>query len=950
MIKRVLLSLSVLALIFAFSTYSSTAMAQSGTLTGEVTDNRTEERLPGVNIIVQELARGAATNTDGAYTIEDIPYGTYNLRVTFIGYRTINREVEINSPNTELNFQLNEDVLGLQELIVTGQGAGVERQRLSSNVTSISARQIDRMPTVQLDQLLQGNVPNSQIRASSGSPGSASLIRGRGVVSALTSTTPVIYIDGVRVDNTTNFALNRSTGGAESSAIADIPIENIERIEFVSGGAATTQFGSDAANGVIQIFTKTGVQGRSQFSFQTSVGAEYATKDFLRYDRTGDILFSPGATQEYRLSASGGTDTFTYSFSGSMRANEGVIQPGGDNSVRHSLRGSFSADLSPIVRYTGSFGFTSHEFSRNISANFSGSIFDVETGSFGNPDEWSQEDFEQNKEFIRTYVGLHDISEDVKRFQTSQTLDFNIREDLTARAVVGVDVRNSGQFFRESNAYLIARGFVPAGTTDQGNLTQTDRNFLGLTIEASARHEADLGDFSLITNVGGQFFRNNDIQLFVDSSGLPDGSNNAQTGQDRTGGNFERTVANWGVYALENIGFRDTYFLELGIRADQNTAFGADVATQVYPKVGLIYNISNESFFQDLVSADLISNLRLRANLGYSGNFPTPFSNEVLAGVGGYLGTAFIDFGTPGDSNLKPERTKTIEVGGDISFYNDRFNFEFTYFESETRDALFNAPFARSVGLGTALQNLGTIENSGVEIAGNFNLIRTRDANVNLRASFNTLTNLVVDNGDSAPFVTGGFAFLGSYVDQGYPVGYFRGNRMVFDDAGNVAEIIPNDNLGKPLPDYFGNIGLNADYRGLTLTVTADWQLGAQAVWPDELLRFIGGLGDDRTENVPAGTSFFDFANLFVEDADFLKVRLISLNYAVPTRFTEGLFRGVSVGATITNPLNFTSTAFDPEVTGAGIAQGQGGVGVGGFSYRQLSANREVYGTVRIDF
>jgi outer membrane receptor protein involved in Fe transport len=562
MLKKLLLPL----LLLSFSGLFSVVAAQTGTLTGVLTDNRTDERLPGVNIYVQQLERGAATNIDGQYTIENMPYGTYTLRVTSIGYRTVTRQVEINSPNTELNIQLAEDVLGLQEIIVTGQGSGVERQRLSSNVTSISARQIDRLPTVQLDQLLQGNIPNSQIRTSSGSPGQASLIRGRGVVSALSSTSPVIYIDGVRVDNTTGFALNRSTGGAQSSAIADIPIENIERIEFVSGGAATTQFGSDAANGVIQIFTRQGVQGRSQFSFQTSLGAEFATKDFLKYERSGDILFSPGATQEYRLSASGGTEAFTYSFSGSMRGSEGVVQPGGDNSVRHNIRGSFSANLTPTVRYTGSFGFTSHEFSRNISANFSGSIFDVETGSFGNPDEWTDEQFENNKEFIRTYVGLHDITEDIKRFQTSQTLDFRFSDNFSARAVVGVDNRGSVQFFRETNAYLIARGFRPPGTTDQGNLTQTDRNFLGLTVEASARHEASLGDFSFITSVGGQFFRYDDLQTSIFSSGLPDGSRNAQTGQDRVGSNFERTLANYGLYALENIGYRDTYFLELGIR------------------------------------------------------------------------------------------------------------------------------------------------------------------------------------------------------------------------------------------------------------------------------------------------------------------------------------------------------------------------------------------------
>ncbi len=947
MFKKLLI-LTIVSL-FAGLAWADIVSAQTGSLSGTVTDQRTNEAIPGVNILLQELERGAASDIDGNYTISNIPYGTYNIRATFIGYRTLSRQVEIDASSTTLDLELREDVLGLQELVVTGQGSGVERQRLSTNVTSIGARQIDRLPTVQLDQLLQGNVPNSQISVSSGSPGTASLIRGRGIVSALSATTPVIYVDGVRVDNTTGSAVNRGTGGAQSSAIADIPVENIERIEFVSGGAATTQFGSDAANGVIQIFTKQGVQGVSEFSFQTSIGAELATKDYLRYDRSGDILFEPGATQEYRLTGSGGTQDFTYSFSGSMRSSDGVLVPGGDDQVRHSLRASFSSRINDLLRYNSSFGFNSSEFSRTINANFTGSIFDVETGGFGNPEEWDEATFQQQKETIRNYIGLQDITENVKRFQTSQALDFNFADNFTAKAVVGLDYRNSGQLFVETNAYRIARGLATPGTTDEGRLDETNRNYLGVTLEASARHEYDFGDFSFITNVGGQLFRNDDRQLFIQSDGLPDGSRVASTGQDRIGGNFQRTVVNYGLYALENIGFRDTYILELGIRADQNTAFGEEVATQWYPKVGGIYNISNESFFQDNVSSNFISTLRLRANLGYAGNFPTPFSNEVLASVGGYLGGSYIDFGTPGDVNLKPERTRTIEVGGDISFYNDRFNFEFTYYESETRDALFSAPFARSVGLGTALQNLGVIENKGVEISSNLNVYRDQDTNINLRASFNSLNNKIVDNGNSAPFSLGGFAFLGSFVDEGFPVGYFRGNEMIFDDQGEVAEIIPNANLGKPTPDYFGNIGLNADYRNLSLTVTADYQLGAQAVWPDELLRFIGGIGDGRVPD-SAGASFFDFANLFVEDADFLKVRLISLNYSIPTNLYEGLFRRVSVGATATNPFNFVTSNMDPEVTGANISSGQGGVGTGGFSYRTLSPNREIYGTVRIDF
>ncbi|MCC5914745.1 MAG: TonB-dependent receptor [Balneolaceae bacterium] len=926
-------------------------MAQSGTLTGTVTDQRTDERLPGVNILLQELARGAATTIDGEYTIQNIPYGTYRMRVTFIGYRTITREIEIDSATKTLDIQMREDLVGLDEVVVTGQGSGVERRRLSTNVGSIDARQIERLPTVQLDQLLQSNIPSSQVRASSGTPGAASLIRGRGVSSALSSTTPVIYIDGVRVDNTTGSALSTGTGGAQSSAIADIPIENIERIEVVSGGAATTQFGSDAANGVIQIFTKQGVQGRSDFSFQSSIGAMTATKDYLRYDATGDILFEPGLMQEYRLSGSGGTDRFTYSFSGSMRQDDGVLRAGGDSQVRHNLRASFNAAVTDNIRYNASFGFTSSEYSRAISANFSGSIFDIESGGFGNPEDWDQETFDFYDDFINTYVGLQDITEDVKRFQTSHAMNFNLPNNFTARAVVGLDYRSSGQRFVETNAYLIARGFEPEGTVDQGFMSEQDRDFLGLTMEASAQHEADWNDFSFVTNVGAQLFRNDELQLRTTSSGLPDGSLIIGSGAETTGSNFRRTVVNYGLYALENIGYRDRYFLELGLRADQNTAFGEDVGIQWYPKFGLIYNIYDEAFFQDLFSQNTISTLRFRASLGWAGNFPTPFSNEVLASVGAFQGAPTIDFGTPGDSGLKPERTRTWEVGSDISFYNDRYNFEVSYYQSRTEDALFSAPFARSVGLGTALQNLGVIENKGWEIAGRFNVYSTRDANVSLRASFNTLDNVVVDNGGSAPFSLGGFAFLGSFVDEGKPVGYFRGGQPIFAEDGTLQEVLPNQDLGSPLPDYFGNLGLNADWRNLSLTVTADWQLGAQAVWPDEVLRWASGLGDDRVpENAVAPGGFFDLAAVWVEDADYLKVRLISLNYNIPTRFYDGLVRRVSVGATATNPFNFVSSNFDPEVTGANIASGQGGVGVGGFSYRTLSASRQFFGTVRIDF
>lgn len=922
---------------------------QTSTITGTVIDSRSGDVIPGANIYISDLGRGAAADINGEFNLQNIPYGNYNIRVSFIGYADLNQMVNVNAPQITVEFELKEDFIGLEEIIVTGQGSGIKRDRLSTTVDVVSAKKLDQLPAVQLDQLLQANLPNSQIRLSSGQPGTASLIRGRGVTSALSSTTPVIYVDGVRVDNTSSFAINEGTGGAQSSAIADIPIENIERIEFVKGGAATTQFGSDAANGVIQIFTKKGVQGASQFSFQTTLGSTVGTEDYLKYKETADIMYRPGLVQKYQLTGSGGTDKFTYSFSGSMDSNDGFRDANAQ--IRHDLRATFAADVNDYVKYTGSMGFTSSEFERDQNANSSWSSFgNLETGGYGDLTTLDKATFNSVKEEVNNITSLVDITEDVKRFQTSNLLRFSIIEGLEASALVGLDYRNSGQRVRETNEYYIAQAVLPQGTTDQGYLRQSDRNFMALTLEGTASYNKSFGDISTITNVGAQLFRNDESSLAITSNGLPDGSNNPNNGNEITGTSFQRVVVNYGAYMLENVSYKDKYVLELGLRVDKNSAFGETVDAQVYPKVGLVYNLSTEEFFANAISSDIVSTFRLRANYGFAGNFPTPFSNQVLASIGSYLGGSTVEFGTPGDIGLKPERTETLELGTDISFVNDRINLAATYYIAKTTDALFSAPFATSTGLGTALQNLGEIENKGLELSGNFSLVRNRDFNLNLNASVNTLSNEVIDNGNSAPFSVGGFSFLGSFVDEGKPIGFLRGGKPTFAADGTLASVENNADLGSPIPDYFGSVSLSGSYKNLSLIVTSDYQVGAQGVNVDEVLRFFSGLQDDR---IPAGSlneNFFDLAGVWVEDTDYFKIRLIALNYNLPTSILNNAVRGVRVGFSVSNPFNFYSSNFDPEVTGAGISRGQGGLGVGGFGFSTESSPRNYLGTLKIDF
>jgi len=257
----------------------SFSFAQEKTVSGNVTDE-TGLPLPGVSIVVVGTTNGTQTDFDGNFSIA-VGEGDV-LRFSYIGQKTVERTV---GASATLNVQMETDAQALEEVIVTGQGSGIARRKLSTTVDVLDAEEIDKLPANQIDQLLQSTTPSAQIRLSSGQPGTAAIIRTRGPISAASSATPVIIIDGIRVDNlNSNPQLGIGTGGANVSALADIPVESIEKIEYIKGGAATTLYGADAANGVIQIITKKGKDGKSSAYFESNIGVIKGTTDYLRYD------------------------------------------------------------------------------------------------------------------------------------------------------------------------------------------------------------------------------------------------------------------------------------------------------------------------------------------------------------------------------------------------------------------------------------------------------------------------------------------------------------------------------------------------------------------------------------------------------------------------------------------------------------------------------------------
>jgi outer membrane receptor protein involved in Fe transport len=904
------------------------------------------EPIPGASVIEKGTKNGTASNAAGAFSIS-VSGSDAVLVISSIGFETQERKVDGNST---IDVYMKESQQQLDEVVVTGQGVGISRKRISTTVSSISAKEIKNSPAMQLDQLIQSKLPNAQIKLSSGQPGTASIIRSRGPVSANTNTTPVIMIDGIRVDNlNSNAALGIGTGGAQSSAVADIPMEDIDRIEFIPGGAATTLYGADAANGVLQIFTKRGKSGKSSVFFESQVGQMVGTTDYLRFENSGKINFEPGMVQNYRLGFSGGNDAFSYSFSGSLYEDDGFNSV--NEQVRRNFRTTLSARVSNRLRYSASLAYSNSEFTRDYNANTSYARFgNLEGGSFGDLDDYTDFQVDSLSTLLKEQGDLTNITERINRFNVANNFTYDVNDKVIISFDFGLDSRNSKQQELGTNAVQISKGSYAEGTTDQGYINVSGRNFLVMSANLNANYEENWGDFNFLTTVGGQVFRSNDYQTAISATGVPDGSQSINNSADQSVQDFYNTVTSFGIYLAENVGWKDKLFLDLGLRFDGNTAFGEEIGLIPLLKVGASYVISDEKFFKDNISKDYINILKFRGNYGEATLFPTPFANDRTFAANPYIGQQSFAFDNPGNDNIQSEIAKTTELGLDIGLFK-RLTLSLTYYNTRTEGALFTPPQAPSTGLAAQEDNVGEILNKGYEIALSASIISNEKHRLNGRVSYNYNENEVVSTGGAPEFAVGGFSFLGSFVKANQPLGYLRGAQVVSDGNGGY-EVERNAYLGTTFSPTFGTFGLDYTWNNkLTLFLNGDYQYGGQGVNVDDVLRYFGGVNDEDRfpqEVIDGGiTSFFDLAGYWVEDANYVKVRTIGAEYNFGS-FMDSRVKNLRIGFTVQNAFNWVSSSFDPDVTGSGI-QSQGGFAGGGFGFGTESAPRIFLGSLRVN-
>ena len=910
------------------------------TVTGSVLDE-TGLPLPGATVLEQGTSNGTTTDFDGNFSIE-IAEGS-NLEISFIGYAT-----KIIPLGSEDNYTVNlEPSNELTEVIVTGQGSGIERRKLSTTVDVLNEKDIDKLPATQIDQLLQSTAPSAQIRLSSGQPGTASIIRTRGALSAATSSTPVVIVDGIRVDNlNSNPQLANDTGGADISALADIPIESIERIEYIKGGAATTLYGADAANGVIQIITKKGKAGTSNVYFETRVGAITGTDDYLKYARTAEAIFETGIMNEYRFGMNGGTEVSTYNFSGSIYKDDSFNDI--NEQIRRNLSFGFTRNINDKLKYQASMSYVNMDSNLDYNANTSFSRFSAfEGGGRGNLDEMDDATWETELERSRNIASAVDVKNRVNRFTASNKFTYDFGSNIVANLTTGIDFRNFTQQENSTNQMQIYQGSIPAGTANRASIDRLVRNNFILTSDLNFTHRGSIDNFEFVTIAGAQFFRTTDRQNLVSGSGGVDGSVSVNTFPTKTSEDFILENANYGMYFLENVGIYDVAFLEFGGRFDYNTASGENVSSLFLPKVGITYNISDHGFYKNSSIANILNSVKIRANYGEATNYAGAFASDRTFGLESFLGQPALRFANPGNPDLKSEIVQTSEFGLELGLLENRIRLSGTYYKGVTKDALFTPTQPPSSGLLNQIQNIGEIENTGVELALNATIIQKNDHNLNIMLSYNNNENTVTTMGGSAPFVVGGFTVIGSWVEEGQSLGYLRGTEAVPNGDGTYS-FNPNTPLGKTFAPNFGSVSLNYSWDKLNFFMSGDYQTGGEIVDLSFLLRHLRGVDNTGIPDDLVGTtSPFNYVNYFTFKNDFFKIRNIGVTY----NFGEvaNVFSNIRVGFTATNPFNWTTGLWDPETTGSGIGT-QNGFSSGGFYYGTESAPRTFITSFRFEF
>ena len=928
---------------------------QSGTISGNVTDDD-GEALIGATVRVEGTSIGAITDINGEYVLNDVPASAQNIIVSFVGFDTLTLPIS----GSTMNAQLASGV-ALDDVVIIGYGQ-VQEKDLTGAITSIKGDDIQRIPVVGIDEALQGRAAGVTVSKSNGQPGGGVSVRVRGPSSINSNNQPLYVIDGIPLAsddiNTLNGGNFGGFGGQNGNTTSNINFADVESIQILKDASASAIYGSRAANGVVLITTKKGQTGKATFDVDYNVGtqqvlelndllgaADYITAVNEARTNVGlgaltagtgstdwqDELFRDALVQKLTLSSSGGSENVKYYTSLGYDNQEGTLL--GTNYERISGRLNVDGRISDKFKVgnnlTMSWSQDNIQSNDNFiigpyfSALFARPDVDVRTasGAFSNaatPDN-PVAATEYNNDFDN-YRILGNIFAEVEPVQ-----------DLTVKTSFGVDYLNTlrNMFWPTTTlgGSLFGNGYVERGY-ERGTK---------LLVDATANYNFDFGDdhvFNALAGSSWESFKRDDVSSAA--TGLPNDIlttfNSTATPLMNTGNGTE-----WGLnsfFGRVNYTLKDKYLLTASARLDGSSRFGENNQYGFFPSAAVAWRISDEAFLSD---SKFVDDLKLRASWGQTGNnrIGDFAANSQFGGGFNYSNIGGIGPAQIANPNLQWETSTQYDLAVDFSLADYRLNGSLDFYLKETEDILLLAPLPRSSGFNNVNQNIGSMDNKGVELELNGDVVRAGDFTWNLSgniaANKNEITRLVNGQDIAAQ------GFNQSIIREGEPLGAFIGHQVEglfqtqgeIDALNNAAQggvyqtpgtapgdfkyrdvngdgVINNSDrviLGSAQPDYFGGLTNVFSYNGLKLTTFFQFVQG------NEIFNLTGtenyiidNRRNSRTEVLdrwtPTNTNTIypraawgdpnqnnRNSSFFVEDGSYIRLKTLSFSYDFPTEF-----------------------------------------------------------------
>ncbi|RAK00273.1 TonB-linked SusC/RagA family outer membrane protein [Larkinella arboricola] len=972
------------------------------TVSGKVTSDN-GEALPGVSILLKGTTTGTTTDPNGTYSLT-LPGTTGTLVFSYIGFQS--QEVPINNRST-IDVTLATDIQALSEVVVVGYGTQ-RRQELTTAVTSVGAQAIQRQPVAGFDQALQGQAPGIQVTAPTGAPGAGINIRIRGNNSISLTNSPLYVIDGVPVLPTYDQELG--IGNQRPNPLNTLNPNDIESIDVLKDAAAAAIYGLRASNGVVVITTKRGKTGKPQVSLNVYYGSQRLrrkidmlnARQFAEYFNEAntaagnppaftdlnnlpyntdwqDAVYRTGPIQNYQISLSGGTETTKYYVSGGYFKQNGILLNSGfdrynfklnlDQQMGERFRMGTSLNLSRTNNNTS----VRSELGLQNSGTVLGALAQIPTIPVRNPDgSYGINPFQQ----LDNPVG--NLLETNNRAIIYQVIgnvygELDILSNLSLRSSLGIDFRtqNENQFITRD--YPGTQNASPA--TRGSASTATNQQVVWLW-ENTLTYNPELGNNHNLTLLAGQSVQASD--RFTSRASVTGFPSNAvpylSAGTQFTAPSSYQDQ--WGLlsfFARAIYNYQERYLASLSLRADGSSRFGTNNRFGYFPALSLGWRVSRESFFPQ---SKVVNDLKLRLSYGANGNqeigayqrFSTYASGANYAGTGGIQGG--IAPQQIGNADLRWETTKQFNAGVDIGLFNNRVTATVDAYLKRTTDLLTNVPLPFNAGAQNPqiIQNIGDIQNKGIELGINSTNIESQGNGLNWTTNFNISLNRnqVLDIGtlrnelgqEVDRQIIGDFTItrkgepLGAFY--GYVVqGIFQSQQDItgaatqpnnpqpgdirFADLNGDGVIDANDRtvIGNPNPGFFAGLTNTLTYKGFELSFLFQGSFGNDIYNQNRVS--IEGMADPfnqtarvlnrwRPDNmntdIPRAVRYDPnqnnrFSTRFVESGTYTRLKNLTIAYNLPVKpLQRARISNARVYLTGQNLLTFTRyTGYDPEVS-----------------------------------